>query len=191
MSEVDARGTLDRDAVIALAGDLLDRHGAENFTLSKVAEAADVTLPALYRHVDNVADLWRGLGLATRRELAERLASSIRGRSGLDAVEAVAFAWRDYAMTHPGRYRSTERHPVLGDPELVDAVDRVVELLAASLRGFELDDDERTDRALILRSALHGFMVFQLDGGNPHPERTDQTFDRLVDVTTSGLTLRS
>ena len=191
MSDLDIRNTLDRDAVIALAGDLLDRDGAENFTLSKVAEAADVTLPALYRHVDNVADLWRGLGLATRRELSERLAYSILGLSGLDAVEAVAFAWRDYAMAHPGRYRSTERHPVVGDRELTAAVDRVVDLLAASLRGFELDDDERTDRALILRSALHGFMIFQLDGGNPYPERTDLTFDRLVDVVTSGLTLRS
>jgi len=191
MTDLDERSPLDRDAVIALAGDLIDRDGAENFTLSKVAEAADVTLPALYRHVDNVADLWRGLGLSTRRDLGEQLANSILGRSGLDAVEAVAFAWRDYAMAHPGRYRSTERHPVVGDQELTAAVDRVVDLLAASLRGFELDDDERTDRALILRSALHGFMVFQLDGGNPHPEQADLTFDRLVDVVTSGLTLRS
>jgi len=191
MTDIETRSTLDRDAVIALAGDLLDRDGADNFTLSKVAEAAEVTLPALYRHVDNVADLWRGLGLATRRELADRLANSIMGRSGLDAVQAVAAAWRDYAMAHPGRYRSTERHPVVDDQELVDAVDRVVDLLAASLRGFELDDDERTDRALILRSALHGFMSFQLDGGDPHPERTDRTFGRLVDVVTSGLTLRS
>lgn len=174
--------SLDREQVVRLTGDLLDERNADDITLAAVAERAGVTQPALYRHVDGAADLWRSLGLTTRSELARELAESILGLAGTDAVRAVAVAWRDYALTHPGRYRSTRRAPVAGDPELEAAVERILDILTRALRGFDLSDDDAVHNALMLRSALHGFVSFELGDGNPGHLRASETFTRLVDM---------
>lgn len=178
--------TLDHDTVIVIATGLLDDHGVEAVTLAAVAERAGVTQPALYRHVDGAAGLWRSIGLATRQELADHLGAAALGQAGPDAVRAVAAAWRGYASQHPGRYRSTERFPVLGDDELEAAVGRVVDVLATALRGFDLSVDDTRHAALMLRSALHGFVSFELGDGNPGDVRADDTFNRLITTLCAG-----
>ncbi len=179
-------GTLDQDAVLKIATELLDEHGVEAVTLASIAERAGVTQPALYRHVDGAADLWRSIGLATRHELADHLSAAALGRAGTDAVRGVADAWRNYAVQHPGRYRSTERFPVTDDAELDSAVGRVVDVLATTLRGFNMSDDDTHHAALMLRSSLHGFVSFELGDGNPGDLRADDTFDRLVTTLCAG-----
>ncbi len=173
---------LDREAVIAIACDIIDADGHEALTLTRVAEAADVTQPALYRHVDNVNDLWRGVGLAARAELAAACAEACVGRAGTDAVRAVAAAWRAYGQQYPGRYRSTENFPVAGDPELEDAVSRVLEVLCLALRGYRLSDTNVVHGARALRSALHGFVSFEIGDGNPAPPGPDESFEHLIDL---------
>ncbi len=179
--------TLDRATVLSIAGDLLDESGINELRMSDIADRAGVTQPALYRHVDSVADMWRGLGLATRADLANELASATLGRAGADAVTAVARAWRSFAQSHPGRYRSTERCAVAGDAELEAAVARVLSVLSAALRGFDLDPETTERGALMIRSVLHGFVSFELGDGNVEGLDGDQTFDDLVDMLCTAL----
>lgn len=180
MSERSDEPVLDRRRIVDLAGDLLDERGLDDFRLGLIADRAGVTQPALYRHVDSVADLWRALGLATRLQLTDDLIAAAVGRSGPDALRSVSSAWRSFARRHPGRYRSTERYPVRGDAELEAAVERVVEVLALSLQGFDLGPAGTRRAAVVLRSALHGFVSFELGDGNVGP--ADETFDGLVDM---------
>ncbi len=180
------RSRLDRANIMELAGDLLDAEGLEALTLKGLAESAGVTQPALYRHIDSLDDVWRELGLIARIDLASAMAEASIGLSGADAVHAVAHAWRDYGRTHPGRYRSTERCPVSGDIELEAAVERVVDVLGLSLRHYELNDSDVAHGARLLRSALHGFVSFELGDGHPLTPPIDETFDRLVDLLCSG-----
>ncbi len=182
---------LGRDAILSTAGRLIDSEGGDALTMSRVAAELEVTQPALYRHVDGVGDLWRALGLQTRSELCDRLAHATVGRAGTDAIRAVANAWRQFGIDRPGCYRSTERFPVTGDTELEDAVERVIEVLVLCLRGFGLDDDAAVHGARTLRSALHGFVTFELDGAFPEPHDPDDSFDHLVDLLCLGFDTQS
>ena len=175
---------LDYETVIGLAGDLLDEFGLEGFTLGAVAERAGVTQPALYRHVDGAAALWRGLGLDTRHRLASKLTAAGVGRSDAEAVRSVAHAWRRFAHEHPGRYRSTERYPVRGDAELVAAVESVRSTLRSSIRGFDLGEESLDHAATMLRSALHGFVSFELGDGDARDTAgdADDAFEHLIDM---------
>lgn len=177
---------LDRARVLTIAGDLIDAEGIGALTLTRIADVAGVTQPALYRHIDSLGDLWRGLGVANRKQLAAELATACVGRSGSDSVAAVANAWRSYGLRHPGRYRADERYAVHGDAELEALVERVVEVLALSLRGFGMTDDDVVHGARALRSALHGFVCFELGDGHPRAQGTDESFDRLVSVLCAG-----
>ncbi len=182
---------LDRAAVVAIAKDLVDRDGLEALTLKAVATLAGVTQPALYRHVDSLDHLWRLLGLSARTDLAARMAEASIGLSGADAVRAVCHAWRRFGLDHPGLYRSTERSPVAGDPELEGAVQRVLDVLAMSLRSYRLSEDELAHQASLLRSALHGFVSFEIGDGHPATPPVDETFDRLIDLLCLGFEAQS
>lgn len=177
---------LDRDTIVGLACDIVDTEGLDGLTLKALAKRAGVTQPALYRHVHSLNDVWRELGLLARTELAAEMAEASIGLSGDEAVRAVAHGWRDYGRDHPGRYRSTERFPVSGDQDLEAAVQRVVSVLGLSLRDYDLDDDDVTHAARLLRSALHGFVVFELGDGHPFDPAIDETFDRLIALLCSG-----
>jgi AcrR family transcriptional regulator len=180
------QGNLDRQTVLDTAVEQVDTHGVETLTVTAVANELGVSQPALYRHVEGIDDLWRALGLAGREQLADALAEAAIGRSGAEAVHAVAHAWRAFGREHPGLYAATDRFAVAGDAELEDAVERVVEVLALSLRGFGLDDDALVHGARTLRSALHGFVSFELGDGHPNPHDPDETFERMIDLLCRG-----
>ena len=177
---------LDRETVVRIAGDLADEHGLAAVTLKNIARRAHVTQPALYRHVEGIDDVWRELALSVRAELTDEMVAASVGLSGDSAVAAVAHAWRDFGRENPGRYRSTERATVSGDHDLETAVQRVLDVLGLALRGYGLDDDEAAHAARLLRSALHGFVSFELGDGHPLTPPIDATFDRLIALLSSG-----
>lgn len=172
---------LTTESIVTAAGDFVDKFGPEAMTLTKIADELGVTQPALYRHVGGLADVWRELGLATRATLADNLAEASVGRTGPDAVSAVAVAWRDFGIANPGRYRAADRHAVAGDPALEAAAHRTIGVLERALQGFDLDVDELRFAADTLRSSLHGFVSYELGNGHPDQDRVDASFDRLVE----------
>ena len=172
---------LDRSAVMKVATSLVEEC-VEELTLTRMATVLGVTQPALYRHVDGIQDVWRQLGLDGRRCLAASLAEASIGHSGRSAVTAAAAAWRDFALQHRGLYQATDRYGVAGDRELEEAVERVVAVLALAIRGFAMSDDDTAHGARVMRSALHGFVSFEMGAGLSLPHDVDQTFERLVDL---------
>ena len=185
-ASVDDTSPLSLDMIVDAAGRLLDEQGPEAMTLTRVADLLGVTQPALYRHVEGLAGLWRALGLSTRELLADRLARASVGRTGPDAVAAVAKEWRAFGHQYPGRYRSADRYAVSGDSQLEAAVNRTVDVLERSLRGFALAPDDLAHAAHTLRSALHGFVSYELGHGNPGSLDPDASLDQLVDHLCTG-----
>lgn len=175
-------GDLNRVAVVEAAIEMLPDTGLDGLTLTGLAERLGVSQPAMYRHVDGVDGLWRELGLEGRSRLADALGEATMGRSGVEAVEAAAGAWRTFATTNPSLYAATDRTPCAGDPELEAAVERIVEILAASLRGFDLDEATTIDAAGALRSALHGFVHLEIVDEHPAQHDNDAGFVAMVDL---------
>lgn len=176
-----SRSSISREDIVATALSLLDDDGADAVSLAEIARRLGVTQPAMYHHVDGLDDLWRALGIEIRQELSDKLAQATIGLAGPSAVRAVAATWRHYARSNPGRYQCTSRHPVGRDLELEAAVDRVLDVIALSLRAFELSPDQERRAAHTIRSALHGFVDFELVDSHPHPDNNDETFDHVIE----------
>ncbi|MFI9486822.1 WHG domain-containing protein [Promicromonospora sp. NPDC052451] len=187
------RAGLSPDAVVRLAVEVVDEGGASGFadlTLAKVAAKAGVAAPSLYKHVGSLADLRRDVAVLAVRELTATGASATVGRAGADALRALASAWRQYAHDHPGRYAATQVGPDPDDP--ADAVARDVaaegvQVVVATLRGFELPDDRVIDAVRAVRSGIHGFVLLELGGGFRMREDVDQSFAVLVDMLVAGV----
>ncbi len=175
-----ARARLSTALVVDAAIELVDQQGQTALTLAAVASRTGVATPSLYKHVRNLAALRQKVSARVTAELAHTLSTAIAGRSGQAALQAIAHAYRDYATAHPGRYPMTQRVPDAEDPEHLAAGDQAVQAVLAALRGYGLQGDEAIDATRVTRSALHGFVSLEVDGGFGLPQDVGRSFERLV-----------
>jgi AcrR family transcriptional regulator len=139
-----------------------------------------VATPSLYNHVRSVEALQQKVSARVTAELAQSLSVAVAGRSGEDAIRSLAHAYRDYALSHPGRYRLTQRVPSPDDAEHLAAAESAVQTVLAALRGYVLSGDEAIHATRAARSALHGFVSLEIDGGFGLPQEVGDSFERLV-----------
>src|SRR6185437_14483898 len=84
------RAGLDRAAVVEAALKLVDEEGAEQLSLGRLAKKLGVQAPSLYNHVAGLPGLRHELAVSCARDLLTRLTRAVMGRSGADAIRALA-----------------------------------------------------------------------------------------------------
>jgi AcrR family transcriptional regulator len=148
-------------------------------TLAALAIRLGVQAPSLYKHVAGADDLQRLVSIRARTQLADVLTRATVGKAGGDAVEALAWAYREWATAHPGRYASTLRAPVADDEADLAVSSRAIQVIFDALAGYGLRGDDAIDATRIIRSTLHGFVSLGAAGGFELPD-LDRSFARLV-----------
>jgi AcrR family transcriptional regulator len=181
------RRGLDAGQVVDAAAALADREGLGAVTLSRLAAELDVRTPSLYSHVAGRDALLRALALRGVTGMASALGEAAVGRSGPDALAALARAYRAYAHDHPGLYAAAQRAPAADDEAHATAAAGLVEMLTAALRAWAPDGRADVHAVRAVRSALHGFVTLELDGGFGLPESRDDSYERLVAMLAVGL----
>lgn len=175
------------ERVLLTAEELADEVGLARLTLAEVAARLGIRLPSVYKHVAGLDVLHRELAVRAKTDLAEAMAAAAVGRSGEDALRAVATAFRTWATAHPGRYPATVRS---GDPD--DELEQAAGASAAGvvfdvLRPWGLQGDDLVHATRVLRAALHGFVSLEQGEGFGLPADVDTSFDRLVDTLVAAL----
>ncbi len=181
------RAGLSPAAVVEAAAGLADAEGLEGLTLASVAGAVGVRTPSLYAHVAGLDDVRRRVALLALREIDAVMRAALMGRAGADALTALAHAYRDYAVAHPGRHAATVRAPDPADADMAAAGASALEPLLAVVRGFGLEGDEAIHAARTVRSALHGFVALETGGGFGMPVDLDASFAAMVAALARGL----
>lgn len=181
------RAGLSSAVVVSEAAELADEVGYSRLTLAALADRLGVRQPSLYKHIDSLDGLQRGIAVEAKRELGDVLARAAMGRSGADALRSIAVAYRRWVIDHPGRYAATVRAPDVDDEEDRRASDEVVAVVLAVLSGFGLSDGTAIDAARALRASLHGFVALETAGGFGLPRDVERSFGFLVDTLVSGL----
>lgn len=174
------RAGLTREKVTAEAAEMADEVGLSRLTLAGLAERLGVRQPSLYKHIDSLADLHRGLSLRAKIEIGEVLARSTVGRSGADAIRAMSFAYREWARSHPAQYEASNQMPAPGDVEIEAVSLAVIQVIADVLTAYDLEGDDAIDAIRALRATLHGFVSLEAEGGFAMSADVDRSFDRLV-----------
>jgi AcrR family transcriptional regulator len=181
------RRGLDRAQVVDAAVAIADRDGLAAVTLARVADSLGVRAPSLYHHVSGHDGLMREIALRGLRELTAALQAAALGRAGAEALRATAHAYRGYVHERPGAYAATLRAAAPGDGEHEEAGAAAVQVMAAILRAWHLEDEETLHEVRVIRSALHGFVSLEAGGGFGLPLDRDVSFARLIDTLAAGL----
>ena len=118
-------------------------------------------------------------------ELADRLATSVMGLAGRDALRALAEAYRGFAHEHPGLYPMTQVPVEMSDgspsPLRSSAAQRTVAIVTAALAGYRIPDELVVDAVRMTRASLHGFVDIEVHGGFAMDVPIDVSFATLVD----------
>jgi AcrR family transcriptional regulator len=174
------RPRLSTASVVDAAVELVDERGPGALTLAAIARRTGVATPSLYKHVRSLEALQQKVSARVTAELANALSTAVAGRSGEDALRSLAQVYRDYALSHPGRYSLTQRVPDAQDPQHLAAGERAVQAVSAALRGYGLLGDNAIDATRVARSALHGFVSLEIDGGFGLPQDVARSFECCV-----------
>lgn len=182
------RAGLSRDDVVAAAAELIDEIGYHEVTMGLLAQRLGVRAPSLYKHVDGLADLRHRVATLAMTELGDAVRDAMQGRAGRDALTALLTATRAYVTAHPGRYTATIGAEFTGpDDPLLAASARVIDSIAAVLRGYGVGEAEMVHAIRTIRCTLHGFAVLQASNGFQWSGDPDETFDWMIAFIDRGL----
>jgi AcrR family transcriptional regulator len=147
--------TIDRDSVLSAGLAIADESGLQAVTMQSVAERLGVTPMALYRHVDNKADLLDGL---VELLLAE-VATMPSGLAWQERLRRLGRAVRKTAQRHPGVFPLLLQRPAAtaGALTVRDEVCRALEE-----GGIAKTDVARTER--VISTAMLGFAASEAGG---------------------------
>jgi AcrR family transcriptional regulator len=180
------RPGLDREKVLSAAAELVDREGRESLTVARLAAHLQVRPPSLYNHMRSLEQLEQDLAVRGLTELAVRLRTAATGLAELDALTAMANAYRTHAAQHPGLYAMALRaREVSTDYSVAGA--EIIAVVRAVLVGYALSDEEVLHAARCLRSAVHGFVSLEASGGFGMPFDLDESFSRLIQILHQGM----
>ncbi|MFF6994442.1 TetR/AcrR family transcriptional regulator [Streptomyces sp. NPDC008313] len=177
-----ARVGLTADRLVLAAADLADEVGFENVTVSALARRFGVKDASLYSHVRSLRELRTRVALLAGEEMIDLIADAVAGRAGKDALAAFAGAYREYALSRPGRYAATQ---IQIDQALVTGsrgFHRTAEITYGMLRAYGLDEPDLTDAVRLLRSTFHGYCALEATGAFGAPRDTGQSWDRAIDA---------
>jgi AcrR family transcriptional regulator len=126
--------------------------GPAAVAINAIARELGVSGPALYRYFKNRDALLTALVLDAYDDLAGALA-------GQDSLEALAHAYRAWALAQPHRYRLLFSAPLPGYDAHQDA------LVQAARRSMDrLVQFVDAERAVTLWSRLHGHVSLEIEG---------------------------
>lgn len=180
-----------RAELVAAATRLLERDGRDAvLTLRSVAREAGVAAPSVYAHFADLDALVLAVIADHLEDLAGAVSGAVAGAApGRARVQAVAAAYVEWGLAHPGPYtvvfegRALRRLTVEQEVAMTEdsgLLDAVAGVLADALEGRPRT--EAYDAALGLWTALHGVVALRLaKPAFPWPD-LDAQVERAVDA---------
>jgi len=161
---VFAKGQLNRDIVIEKAAELIETVGFDDMTLSCLAEELGIKSASLYNHIDSLKDLRSGLSAMSMRLLGEECRNAVVGKSGDEAILAMAYAYRQFAKKKPQLYKAFMQNSLLSQEERTKSGALLTQTLDKLLEPYGYNEKEALHIARGVRAFLHGF-VYMGEGG--------------------------
>ena len=176
------RAGLTTERLVTAGAELADAEGFEAVTVSALARHFGVRPASVYSHLAGSDDLRARIALLALAETADRAADALAGRSGRDALVALADVYRDYAREHPGRHTAT-RIPLDAETAQASAGPRHAAMARAVLLGYDVPEPDSTHAVRLIGSVIRGFIDLELVGAFDHSEPdAESSWQRSLDA---------
>jgi hypothetical protein len=122
------------------------------------------------------------------RGLRRRIADDVEGKSGPDALRAMADAMRNFALEQPGLSAATFRNAESASPDWQEASAELFQIAHQVFAQVNLESEQAHQALRILRSFVRGFVISEMAASFfVEPSEYQQAFDQGIDVFICGL----
>jgi Tetracyclin repressor-like, C-terminal domain len=149
-------------------------------TLSRLSEVLGVKSPSLYKHVDGLDGVHRGLALRGVEEANTRLRQAAIGKARDEALFALAHAYWDFARERPGLYAASVRAAKPGERDMALAGEAMLATVTAVLAGYGVKGDDALHAIRGFRAIIHGFVSLDAAGGFRLKLDLEESLNRLL-----------
>lgn len=153
------------ELIVDTATKLIEEKGYDNFSLRELSARLNVKAASLYNHIGSVEDINREVGAFAVGKMNAMLLKAIGDKIRDEAIEAVAFAYRQFAKNSPELYRTILALPTLdiGDG-LRDIGKPNLDIIRKVLQQYNIPYEIETNYMRSFRSAMHGFVALETAG---------------------------
>lgn len=182
------RNRLTRSLVVQEAVRLIEQKGMAAFSMRSLAEALNVKTASLYNHVDSMESLLVEVcvcALQRQQEMEER---AIEGKTGTEAIRALASAYRRFAKENRELYLLIMSTAASCGPALGENSRCIVDPFLKVLANTSLTDTEKPHWQRVLRGIVHGFVSQEDAGFFAHlPADVEESFQTAIQCYIDGL----
>jgi AcrR family transcriptional regulator len=143
--------------IVQAARAILEEFGADGLTMRRLADALGMRAPSLYKHFPDKAAVEVALMQIGLQEAGAEMERAVQSPN---ALEAVAAAYRRFALAHPHLYRLMTTQP-LPRERLASGVEAGAAAPLMAATGGDLN------RARAAWGMAHGLVLLELDGRLP------------------------
>jgi AcrR family transcriptional regulator len=165
-----------REALIAIAGGLIDAGGPEALTVSAVAQSAGVKAPSLYKHFADRDALLKAVEIDVLHVLEAALRAGTKGTTPRARLTSMAATYRRFAKEQPYRYEVIYSRNIANDPELAAASLFAAKPLFEELQQAGVPADRMLPLSRTLTAFLHGFVSMEIVNAFRLGGSVDQAF---------------
>jgi AcrR family transcriptional regulator len=175
-----ARAGLTPERVLDAAAQIADMEGHDAVSLARVAAELGVRPPSLYKHIDGLDAVRRGLALRGITEASRRVQLATVGKARDEALYAFADAYWQFARERPGLYAASLRAARPGEKDVAAASEALLGTVLAVLAGYGVRDADALHATRGLRAIIHGFVSLDAAGGFRLTLDLEESFHRLL-----------
>lgn len=153
------------NTIIDTASKLVEEKGYDNFSVRELALRLHVKAASLYNHIEGVDDINREVGKHAASLLNQTLADAIADKERDQAVEALAYAFRNFVKENYELYRSIIGLPTLDQGDGLREIGRdSLQVVRDVVHQYELPERDAIHFSRCFRGVLHGFVTLETSG---------------------------
>jgi AcrR family transcriptional regulator len=182
------RRGLNKEVVTAAAIRLIEEKGLSNFSLNELAKSLDIKPASLYSHIQSIDALLTDIGIIAVRQMVAIEKEAIAGKSGDEALFALASAYRKFAKEHYELYLLVMNIPKGNNPVLEMAAEEIMEPILDVLNSYGISKEMQMHYQRSLRSMMHGFVAHEEYGAFSHfPNDRDKSYEISIGIIAESL----
>lgn len=177
-----------KEKIVNKAVLLIEKSGISNFSLQTLSKALNIKPASLYNHISGIDDLLIDVCLYALKKQSAAQLKAIEGKTGSDAIIALANAYRLFAKEHKHLYRLIINTAVSYGEKFSEISKYIVEPFFNVLEYTSLTEKEKIHWQRILRGIINGF-ISQEDAGffSHFPADVNESFEIAIKCYIIGL----
>lgn len=173
--------------ILSAAVQITEEKGFEAVSLKEISRQLGVSSPSLYNHIDGLPQLKDMVSHFAMTQLKEKVVRAALGRSGIDALREMGWAYIRYARDHPGLYETIQWMNIAADNDAGSLFNEVVQLVYDIGAQTGMDELEASHIIRTIRSLAHGFASIESHQGFAHESSVESSYEYAVEMFMAGV----